>query len=129
MKGKRTDRLNSEFRKLIYDVIKNRINSPDITEMFSVTEVDVSPDLKHAKVYVSVYSTSEERAKATLDGICKASPEIRKELAHASNIRYVPELRFYRDGASAYGSKIDKILSTFTYSTSGDENDDNGDSK
>ena len=66
MKGKRTDRLNSEFRKLIYDVIKNRINSTDITEMFSVTEVDVSPDLKHAKVYISVYSTDEEKAKKTL---------------------------------------------------------------
>ncbi len=128
MKGKRTDRLNSEFRKLIYDVIKNRINSPEITEMFSVTEVDVSPDLKHAKVYISVYSTSEEKAKRTLDAISKSSPELRRELARLSSIRYVPELRFYNDGASAYGNKIDKILSTFTYTTSGDEDDDNGDS-
>lgn len=128
MKGKRTDRLNSEFRKLIYDVIKNRINSPDITEMFSVTEVDVSPDLKHAKVYISVYSTSEEKCKKTFDAIAKSSPEIRKELARLSSIRYVPELRFYYDGASAYGNKIDKILSTFTYTTSGEEDDDKGNS-
>jgi ribosome-binding factor A len=128
MKGKRTDRLNSEFRKLIYDVIKNRINSPDITEMFSVTEVDVSPDLKHAKVYISVYSTSDEKAKKTLDAISKSSPEIRRELARLSSIRYVPELRFYHDGASAYGNKIDKILSGLTYVTSGDDDDDNGDS-
>ena len=124
MKGKRTDRLNSEFRKLIYDVLKNKINSPLITEMFSVTEVDISPDLKHAKVYISVYSTSEERVKTTFDAICKSSAEVRRELARVSNLRYVPELRFYYDGASAYGSKIDKILSTFTYTTTGEEDDD-----
>ena len=128
MKGKRTERLNSEFRKLIYDVIKNRINSSDITEMFSVTEVDVAPDLKNARVYVSVYSTSDEKAKKTFDAIAKSSPEIRRELARMSNIRYVHELRFYHDGSSEYGNKIDKILSTFTYTTSGEEDDDNGNS-
>ena len=110
MKGKRTDRLNSEFRKLIYEVIKNRLNIEGATEMFSITEVDVSPDLKHAKVYVSVYSPSQEKAKLTLDSIAKASPEIRRELAKLTNVRYVPELRFYHDGASEYGNKIEQIL-------------------
>ena len=123
MKGKRTDRLNSEFRKLIYDVIKNRLSIPAVTEMFSVTEVDTSPDLKHAKVYISVYSTDEKKAKATFDGICLASSEIRRELSHLTSIRYVPELRFYSDGASAYGNKIDKILANLTY---GENNDDSG---
>ena len=121
MKGKRTDRINSEFRKLIYDVIKNKLNIPGVTEMFSITEVDVSPDLKHAKVYVSVYSTDEQKAKLTFDSICKASVDIRRELAHSTSIRYVPELRFYHDGASAYGNKIDKILANLTY---GERNDD-----
>ena len=74
MKGKRTDRLNSEFRKLIYDVIKNRLDIHGATEMYSVTEVDVSPDLKHAKVYLSVYSTDEAKAKATFDAIALLSP-------------------------------------------------------
>ena len=124
MKGKRTDRLNSEFRKLIYDVISSRINSPEITEMFSVTEVDVSPDLKHAKVYLSVYSTDEVKAKATFDAIARSSVEIRRELSHLTTIRYVPELRFYRDGASEYGNKIDTILAGLTY---GENNDDSGD--
>ncbi|MBE5743368.1 MAG: 30S ribosome-binding factor RbfA [Clostridiales bacterium] len=125
MKGKRTDRLNSEFRKIIYDVIKNKLNIAGVTEMFSITEVDVSPDLKHAKVYISVYSTSEEKEKATFDAICKASPEIRRELAHSTTIRYVPELRFYKDGASAYGNKIDTILAGLTYGDNSND-DDNG---
>ena len=124
MKGKRTDRLNSEFRKLIYEVISTRLDIQGATEMYSVTEVDVSPDLKHAKVYLSVYSTSEEKAKATFDAIARSSVEIRRELSRLTTIRYVPELRFYRDGASEYGNKIDTILAGLTY---GEHNDDSGD--
>jgi ribosome-binding factor A len=123
MKGKRTDRLNSEFRKLIYEVISTRLDIQGATEMYSVTEVDVSPDLKHAKVYLSVYSTSEEKAKATFDAIARSSVEIRRELSRLTTIRYVPELRFYRDGASEYGNKIDTILAGLTY---GENNDDSG---
>ena len=127
MKGKRTDRLNSEFRKNIYDVIKNRLNLQGATEMFTITEVDTSPDIKNAKVYVSVYSTSPEKAEATFNAIKNASLEIRRELAFVMrNMRYIPELRFYRDGACEYGSKIDGILSNITY---GEYDDDNGDSE
>ena len=125
MKVKRTDRINSELRKLIYDVIKNKLMLPDVTEMFTISEVDCSPDLKHAKVYVSVYSTCEEKRKKTYDAICHASSEIRRALCQEMRIRAVPELRFYEDGAFAYGNKIDTILSTLTY---GENNDDSQDS-
>lgn len=125
MKVKRTERLNSELRKLIYDVIKNKLMLPDVTEMFTVTEVDCAPDLKTAKVYISVYSTDEEKRKKTFDAIRVVSPEIRRELCHEMRIRTVPELRFYEDGAFAYGNKIDTILSTLTY---GENNDDSTDS-
>ena len=58
--------------------------------------------------------------------ISQASVEIRKELAFLMRgMRYIPELRFYRDGASEYGSKIDTILANITY---GEYDDDNGDS-
>ena len=123
MKGKRTDRINSELRKLIYDVIKNKLMLPDVTEMFTVTEVDCSPDLKHAKVYLSVYSVNEEKRKKTYDAICHASAEIRRELCAEMRMRTVPELRFYEDGAFAYGNKIDTILSGLTYSNDGDNDD------
>lgn len=125
MKSKRNERLNSELRKLIYDVIKNKLMLPDVTEMFTITEVDCSPDLKHAKVYLSVYSTDEVKRKKTYDAICHASTDIRRELCHAMRIRTVPELRFYEDGAFAYGNKIDTILSTLTYGENNDVNEDN----
>ncbi len=122
MKGKRTEKLNSEFRKLIYEIVKNELNIPSVTEMFSITEVDVAPDVKSAKVYVSVYSTNDEKKKATFNGIKENASKIRRELSNKMRIKYVPELRFLEDGALEYGNKIDKILSTITY---GEDNDDN----
>lgn len=121
MKGNRNSRVNSEIQKLVYDIIKNDINNPDITEMFSITDVDVAPDLKSAKVYLSVYSTNEEKTKRTFDAIVSSSNEIRKHLASKMRIRYVPELRFHKDTSFEYGNKIDKILSQITY---GENNDD-----
>lgn len=123
MKPKRTDRLSSEFKKLIYEIIRTQINVPTITEMFSITDVDCAPDLKNAKVYVSVYSTSLDKKKATFDGIKGASSEIRKILASKMHIRYVPELHFYEDEALEYGNKIDKILSGIKYYTKEDDDE------
>ncbi len=123
MKPKRTDRLSSELQKLIYEIIRTQINVPTITEMFSVTEVDCAPDLKNAKVYVSVYSTNADKKKATFEGIKGASSEIRKVLASKMRTRSVPELHFYEDGALEYGNKIDKILSGIKYYTKEDDND------
>ncbi len=123
MKVKRTDKINSELQKILYQIIKTDINVPSITEMFSITEVDCSPDLKNAKVYVSVYSTNEEKKVATFQGIKSASSEIRRALASKMHTRCVPELRFYLDTALEYGNKIDKILSGFKYYTKEDDND------
>ena len=123
MKVKRTDKINSELQKILYQIIKTDINVPTITEMFSITEVDCSPDLKNAKVYVSVYSTNEDKKVATFQGIKSASSEIRRALASKMHTRCVPELRFYLDTALEYGNKIDKILSGFKYYTKEDDND------
>ncbi len=122
MKSRREQRLNSEFRKEIYDIIANKLLLTGLVEMFTVTEVDTSPDLKNAKVYISIYSTSEEKKKETFEKIKKASGEIRKCLAKTMKTRTVPFLVFYEDSSSSYGEKIDKILSTITY---GENNEDN----
>ena len=69
MNIKREKRLNSEFQREIYDILKYKVKNPDLTEMFSISEVDVTNDLKYAKVYVSVFSTDENKKKATFDEI------------------------------------------------------------
>mgnify|MGYP002524212195 FL=1 len=131
MKEKREKRLNSEFQKEIYSILKNKIKNPDISEMFSISEVDVTNDLKHAKVFVSVFSTDKAKAQATFEAICASAKAVRTELSKTMHIRTVPELHFVTDNSTDYGNKIDKILSTLTYVTSPDDETetDNGENK
>lgn len=121
MKEKREKRLNSEFQKEIYSILKNKIKNPAISEMFSISEVDVTNDLKHAKVFVSVFSTDKAKAQATFEAICASAKAVRTELSKTMRIRTVPELHFVTDNSTDYGNKIDKILSTLTYVTSADD--------
>ncbi len=122
MKSRRNQRLDSEFRKAIYDIITNKLMLTDGLAMFTITEVDISPDIKNAKVFVSIYAQNEEKKKQAFEKIKNASAEIRKCLAQVMSTRTVPMLRFVEDGSSSYGEKIDRILSTITY---GEDNEDN----
>ncbi len=112
MKGKisRNERLNGEFQKEIYEIITRRLKNPLITEMFSITAVDASRDLSHAKVYISVFSTNEEKKKTTFEAIKADAKRIRYELAKVVRAHTVPELHFFLDGSMEYGDKMDKLF-------------------
>ena len=115
MKGRtgavsRTDRLNSEFKKEIYEIIARRLNDPLITEMVSVMKVDVSRDLANAKVYVSVFSNNADKRDTTFNAIKQNAKRIRYELGGAMRIRTVPELTFILDDSMEYSDKINKIF-------------------
>ncbi|MBQ9485237.1 MAG: 30S ribosome-binding factor RbfA [Clostridia bacterium] len=106
----RTERLNSEFKKEIYEIISRRLNDPEITEMFSVTKVDVSRDLSYAKVFVSVFSVNAEKGAKTFEAIKKNAGRIRRELSCSMRIRTVPELNFISDDSMAYSDKMNKLF-------------------
>ena len=106
----RGDRLASEYKKAIYEIITQKLKNPLITEMVSVTDLDLSPDMSHAKVYLSIYSTNEERKKTTYNEIVRSAKTIRYELAHSVRSKYVPELHFVTDGSMEYGDKMDKLF-------------------
>ena len=110
MKEKRERRLNNEFRKNIYEILKYEIKNPEITEMFTVMEVDVTQDLKYADVIISVYSASEEKKQKTLNAITESAGAVRKILSGKMHIRTVPELRFKADTSYASGQHIDELL-------------------
>jgi ribosome-binding factor A len=122
MKSRRNQRLDSEFKKAIYDIVTNKLMLTDGLAMFTITEVDISPDIKNAKVYVSIYAQNEEKKKQAFDKVKNASNEIRRHLSQVMSTRTVPSLRFIEDSSSSYGEKIDRILSTITY---GEDNEDN----
>ena len=111
---KRTERLDSEFRKEIAAIIagplKNR--APEIKGLVSVTEVHVAPDLKTAKVYVSVYASSQDEKAQTLSVLRENAGFIRHELAQVMRMRTVPELTILADDSMEYGSKMDELFAS-----------------
>lgn len=123
MKEKREKRLNSELKKLIYSILTTKIKNPNITEMFSITGVEVTSDLERADVYVSILSTNSQRAQATFYAIFESASQVRHELGKVMRIRYIPQICFKQDNSAEYGAKIESIISGFTYHTSGDDDE------
>lgn len=106
----RSDRINSEMRKVIADVIENKIKDPRKSQMVSVMKVEVAKDLKTAKVHLSIFG-DKQKADETFAAVVKAAGFIRKELSLSfREIRTVPSLEFKRDDSLEYSSKIESIL-------------------
>ena len=109
---KRTDRLDSEYRREISAIIAGALKdrAPEMKGLVSVTETRVAPDLKTAKVYVSVYASSPEEKANTLSVLRENAGFIRHELAQVMRMRTVPQLTILSDDSMEYGSKMDAIF-------------------
>lgn len=106
------ERINSELKKQIAKVIACDLKDPRLNNgIVSVTKVSVTPDLKYAKVYLSVYADNVEARKEAFDTVCRSKTFIRNMLKNAVQIRLLPELNFVMDTSVDYGIKIDKLLS------------------
>lgn len=106
-------RINEEVMRELSNIIRGEIKDPRIHPMTSVVAVEVAPDLKTAKAYISVLG-DEEAQKKTLEGLRSAEGFIRRELARTINLRNTPEIRFIPDQSIAYGmemsQKIDALI-------------------
>ena len=103
----RLKRVNEELKKEISNIINYDMNNTNITGMVSVTKVKVTPDMRYARVYVSMINSNK---KKTLAALKKSSGYIRTVLAHRVNLRTTPEIVFEFDESIEYGSRIDNIL-------------------
>lgn len=112
MKNSRGERLSGEFQKEISSVISTKLRNrfPEMSAIISVTEADVAPDLKSAKIYISVFDTDDTRSRNSFEIIKNNAGYIRHELSKVMHVRTIPELRFHLDESMEYGAKIDKIL-------------------
>ena len=106
----RQEKLNSEFKRYIAELLSKKVKDPRITEMFTIVQVVCDKELDSAKVYVSIFSTDAVKAAATFSAICENEPLIRREISRNMHIRKVPEFRFVLDTSMSYGQKIDQIL-------------------
>ena len=104
----RFERINEELKKEISHIINYELSNPNVTGLISVTKAKITPDLKYAKVYVSILNS--KNLKETLAGLKKSSGYIRSEIAKRINLRITPELIFELDDSLEYGAKIDSIL-------------------
>ena len=108
----RMNKINEELKKEISIVISQDLNDPQITGIISVTKVDTTPDLRFARVYVSMINAKSN--KGNLARLKKCSGFIRSMIAKKVNLRITPELVFLFDESVEYGSRIDAILEKIT---------------
>lgn len=102
-------RINGEVQKELSNLISREIKDPRINPMTSVVSVEVAPDLKTAKVYISVLGDQESK-DSTLRGLRSAASFIRGQLARTLNLRNTPELTFILDNSIEYGVHMSKLI-------------------
>lgn len=102
-------RINGEVQKELAEIIRAEIKDPRISPLTSVISVEVAPDLKTCKAWISVYG-DDRVAEETLAGLKSAEGYIRRELARRINLRNTPEIRFIVDQSIAYGVKMSKLI-------------------
>jgi len=105
----RINRISEEMKKIISGIILTELKDPRLPQLVSVTSVDVTKDLKYAKVYVSVLGSDEDKKNA-INGLKSAAGYIRREVGHRMKIRYTPEIIFELDSSIEHGDYISRLI-------------------
>lgn len=102
-------RINGEVQRVLAEIIRGGIKDPRIAPMTSVVAVEVAPDLKTCKAWISVLG--DEKAQSdTLEGLRSAEGYIRSQLARTINLRNTPQITFIMDQSIAYGVNMSKLI-------------------
>lgn len=102
-------RINGEVQRVLAEIIRGEIKDPRISPLTSVVAVEVSPDLKNCKVWISVLG-GEKAKEDTLAGLKSAEGFIKTKLARTINLRNTPEIRFVVDQSIEYGVHMSKLI-------------------
>lgn len=106
-------RINGEVQRELAEIIRGEIKDPRINPFTSVVAVEVAPDLKTCKAYMSVLG-DEASAKETLEGLNSAKGFIKNRLAKSVNLRNTPDITFIMDQSIAYGVEMSKKIDEIT---------------
>ena len=121
MASNRIGRINEEIQRELASLIPN-VKDPRVSGLISVTAVDTTPDLRYAKIYISVLDKSD--STQVLKGLKSASGWLRRELGAALELCYTPELVFEIDHSIEYGAHISQVISSLDIRQDGEENDE-----
>jgi ribosome-binding factor A len=105
----RVDRLNSLLKEVISEVIKRQVKNPTVSELTTVTRVDITKDLRHAKVYISVIGT-EQQKEETLHALESAAGFIAVNASKKVVMRFFPALTFRLDHSAEQHARIQDLL-------------------
>lgn len=106
-------RVNSEVQRELSNIVRGGIKDPRVSLMTSVVAVEVAPDLKTCRAYISVLG-DEKSQQDTIKGLQSAEGYIRRELAHSLNMRNTPEVKFILDQSIEYGVNMSKKIDEVT---------------
>lgn len=105
----RVPRLNSLLREVISEVIQKQVKHPLVGRFVSVSQVEITKDLQHAKVYITMIGTAEEKTK-TIQALQSAAGFIAIHSSKKVVMRYFPELTFFLDDSAEKQARIDSLL-------------------
>ncbi len=108
MGSQRAGRVGEVIKEIASETIR-RLKDPRITGLVSVTDVEVSGDMSHAKVFVSIYG-DEDQQRETLEGLQAASGYVRTQVGREVKLRVTPEIHFRQDKSLEQGANINALL-------------------
>jgi len=108
-RGAREQRIGQEIQRLLPDLIRNEVRDPRVTGLITVTTVEVSHDLAHAKVFVTILG-EDATAAATLEALNHCSPFLRSTLSKRMRLRSVPALKFVYDASVERGARLTRLI-------------------
>ncbi|MFN2564718.1 MAG: 30S ribosome-binding factor RbfA [Gemmatimonadaceae bacterium] len=117
---RRSERVAEGIREEVATFLAEDVRDPRVVGLVTVTGVDVTRDLRHAKVYVSIMGSDEER-QATLQGLESAAGHLRSRVGRALRLRVAPEITFKYDESIARAAKIEALLAELRPPPPGDE--------
>jgi ribosome-binding factor A len=106
---RRTERVSDEIRRRLTELIRRELKDPRVSFLSSITRVQMSPDLRYAKVFVSVMGTPDEQQQ-TVATLTRAAGFLRHELGVDLRLRHTPELHFVLDHSIAEGDRILRLI-------------------
>jgi ribosome-binding factor A len=102
---RRIERLNELIREEISELIRRQAKDPRLDCFLTVTKVNASPDLRNAKVFISIMGTEEEKNKA-MNGLASASGFFHRELMKRLSLRHTPQLSFHQDDSIERAARV-----------------------
>lgn len=109
MSETRARRVGEQIKKEVSRIIAEEIKDPRLHALTSVTDVQITRDLRYARIYVSIYGQESEKEN-TLETLHRATGFIRGEIGQRIRLRYVPEISFHLDSSLDYGAHIEQVI-------------------